>query len=216
MAQAATTRIENRRGKQGARRTEPVAHPDAGESRRVSSGDEHQEAGLFARTASDADVCDLSGAGLSHWEWECWWVKVAARGAGPAQAAGGSVLTSASRRAIFPGYSPGPDPSVRPPRAATRRHGHRHTADTPRSGTDSEPTDSTCCHPSLATSFSPAAVGITCQPLRWCKNPTHTPKSMRLKWGPETFRVYPRIRAWQASEHRIKVGMLGRAIAYMW
>ena len=102
--------------------------------------------------------------------------KVAARGAGPAQAGGGSVLTSASRRAIFPACSPGPDPSIRPSRDATRRHGHRHTADTTRSGTDREPTDSTRCHPSLAASFSPAAVGITCQPLRWCKNPTHTPE----------------------------------------
>src|SRR5260370_26110141 len=74
VAEAPTTRIENRRGKQGARRTEPVPNPDAGASRRVSSGDDHQEAGLCARTASDADVCDLSGAGLSHWEWECWGV----------------------------------------------------------------------------------------------------------------------------------------------
>src|SRR6266851_1559612 len=97
VAEAPTTRIENRRGKQGARRTEPVPNPDAGASRRVSSGDDHQEAGLCARTASDADVCDLSGAGLSHWEWECGECQQT-RGAKPHERSRDALVPSACQR----------------------------------------------------------------------------------------------------------------------
>jgi len=64
---------------------------------RVSSGDDYQEAGLSARTASDAGLCDLSSAGLSHWEWqrgEC----QQARGAKPHERSRHALGTSTCQR----------------------------------------------------------------------------------------------------------------------
>jgi len=67
----ASSRIKDGRGGGGAGRIGAAPQPDAGTGAGGGGQDRRQESALSEPAPGDDAVCVLSGAGLSHWQWEC-------------------------------------------------------------------------------------------------------------------------------------------------